>query len=63
MMSPPTSHDHLHPHAATHSHGPTSPHPAQPPLRSILRMTLPARFAAALLLSAVLWAIVLTAMR
>ncbi|MBC7580165.1 hypothetical protein [Tardiphaga sp.] len=55
------SHDHPHPHG--HSHGPASPHPAQPAPWSILRMALLGRLAAALALSAGLWAIVLMAMR
>jgi len=54
--------DHEHSHHA-HSHGPASPHPAQPLHWSILRMTLGARLAAAAAISAVLWAIVLLAMR
>ncbi|MDO8980788.1 MAG: hypothetical protein Q7V17_16305 [Afipia sp.] len=61
------THDHSHgahghsPHS--HSHGPASPHPAQPVHWSILRMTLAARLAAAAAISAVLWVVVLTAMR
>lgn len=39
------------------------PHPVQPPPWSILRMTLAARLTAAVAVSAVLWAIVLLAMR
>jgi len=39
------------------------PHPVQPPPLSILRMTLAARLTAAVAISAVLWAIVLLAMR
>ncbi|MGP9814648.1 hypothetical protein ACTZWT_24305 [Rhodopseudomonas sp. NSM] len=46
-----------------HIHGADSPHPVQPPPWSILRMTLAARLAAAMAVSAVLWAIVLLAMR
>lgn len=53
---------HWHSHHA-HSHGPASPHPAQAVHWSILRMTLGARVAAAAAVSAVLWAIVLLAMR
>jgi hypothetical protein len=60
-------HGHDHPHAghshAVHSHGPASPHPAQPAPWSILRMTVISRLTAALAVSAVLWAIVLAAMR
>ena len=60
------SHDHLtatphHGHA--HTHGPATPHPAQPAPWSILRMTVAARLAAALAVSAGLWAVVLVAMR
>jgi hypothetical protein len=57
------SHDHPHSHGHAHHHGPATPHPAQPAPWSILRMTLLARLGAALLVSAGLWAIVLTAMR
>ena len=57
------SHDHGHTHSHAHSHGPTSPHPAQPVSWSILRMTVIARLAAALAVSAGLWAIVFLAMR
>jgi hypothetical protein len=46
-----------------HSHGPASPHPAQPAPWSILRMTLVARLSAALAVSACLWAVVWLAMR
>jgi hypothetical protein len=53
-------HDHSIP---GHSHGPATPHPAQPAPWSILRMTLLSRLGAALLVSAALWAVVLTAMR
>ncbi len=56
------SHDHTHSHQG-HRHGPATPHPAQPAPWSILRMTMPARLAAAVAVSAGLWAIVLTAMR
>jgi hypothetical protein len=56
------SHDHHHGHAH-HSHDPASPHPAQPSPWSILRMSLPGRLAAALAVSAGLWAVVLLAMR
>jgi len=57
------SHDHGHAHAHAHSHGPASPHPAQAAPWSILRMTVAARLAAALAVSAGLWAIVWLAMR
>ena len=55
------SHDHGHHH--THSHGPSSPHPAQAAPWSILRMTVLARLAAALAVSAGLWGVVWLAMR
>jgi hypothetical protein len=54
-------HDHTHPHA--HSHGPAAPHPAQVAPWSILRMTGLSRLAAAVAVSAGLWAIVWLAMR
>ena len=56
------AHSHDHPHSHAHSHGPATPHPAQPAPWSILRMTLLGRVSAALAVSTVLWAIVLTAM-
>jgi hypothetical protein len=56
-------HSHSHDHAHAHSHGPLSPHPAQPLPWSILRMSVSARLAAALAVSAGLWAVVLLAMR
>jgi hypothetical protein len=56
-------HTHDHPHSHAHSHGPSAPHPAQPAPWSLLRMTLLSRLSAALLVSAALWAVVLTAMR
>jgi hypothetical protein len=55
-------HGHVHDHVA-HSHGPATPHPAQAATWSILRMTVAARLAAALAVSAGLWAFVLLAMR
>jgi hypothetical protein len=58
----PHSHTHDHSHHA-HSHGPATPHPAQAAPWSILRMTVAARLAAALTVSAALWAVVLVAMR
>jgi len=59
------SHDHGHHHGYTHphSHGPATPHPAQAAPWSILRMTVVSRLAAALVVCAGLWAIVLVAMR
>ena len=57
------SHDHAHHHGHAHSHGPATPHPAQAAPWSILRMTVTARLAAALAVSAGLWAVVLVAMR
>jgi hypothetical protein len=64
-MVPPRTHieQHAHGHAHGHSHGPASPHPAQAASWSILRMTVAARLAAAVALSAGLWAVVLLAMR
>ena len=61
--SQPHSHDHDHGHAHAHSHGPATPHPAQAVPWSILRMTVVSRLAAAVAVSAVLWAIVWLAMR
>jgi hypothetical protein len=58
----PHDHSHAH-HLHGHAHGPATPHPAQPASWSILRMTVTARLAAALVVSAVLWAVVLVAMR
>lgn len=57
------SHDHSHAHSHSHSHGPSAPHPAQAAPWSILRMTVVARLAAALAVSACLWAIVWLSMR
>lgn len=51
-------HDHHH-----HSHDEASPHPAQRPSLSLLRMAMPARVMAAMALSAVLWAGVILAIR
>jgi hypothetical protein len=71
-MPPDHSHDpghhhgpahHHHGHSHAHSHGPATPHPAQAAPWSILRMTVTARLAAALAVSAALWAVVLVAMR
>jgi hypothetical protein len=61
--SHPHSHDHAHGHVPVHSHGPASPHPAQAAPWSILRMTVLSRLAAAVAVSAVLWAVVWLAMR
>jgi hypothetical protein len=61
--SDPPSHGHDHGHARPHSHGPASPHPAQAVSWSILRMTVISRLAAAVAVSAGLWAIVWLAMR
>ena len=55
-------HDHHHVHAH-HSHDPATPHPAQAAPWSILRMTVAARLAAAVAVSAGLWGIVWLAMR
>ena len=55
-------HDHQHGHAH-HSHDPATPHPAQAAPWSILRMTVAARLAAAVAVSAGLWGIVWLAMR
>jgi hypothetical protein len=57
------SHHHGHGHVSLHSHGPASPHPAQAAPWSILRMTVVSRLAAAVAVSAALWAAVLLAMR
>jgi hypothetical protein len=66
-MVNPHPHDHGHrdghAHSHAHRHGPASPHPAQSAPWSILRMTVRSRLAAALAVSAGLWAIVLVAMR
>ena len=56
-------HVHSHAHEHVHSHEPASPHPAQAVSWSILRMPLISRLAAAVAVSAVLWAIVWLAMR
>jgi hypothetical protein len=61
--SDPLGHAHDHGHAHAHSHGPASPHPAQAAPWSILRMPVISRLAAALAVSAGLWAIVWLAMR
>jgi len=53
-------HGHAHPHG--HSHAPHA-HPAQTAHWSILRMPVPARLSAALMVSACLWAVIWLAMR
>lgn len=55
-------HNHHHGHAR-HSHDPATPHPAQAAPWSILRMTVAARLASAVAVSAGLWGIVWLAMR
>ena len=57
------SHSHGHHPGHAHGHGPATPHPAQVAPWSILRMTVVARLAAALAVSAGLWGIVWLAMR
>lgn len=57
------SHGHDHHGHAHHSHDPAMPHPAQAAPWSILRMTVAARLAAAVAVSAGLWGIVWLAMR
>jgi hypothetical protein len=59
----PHGHDHSHAHTHAHVHDAASPHPAQAAPWSILRMTMAGRLAAALAVCAVLWGIVLLAMR
>jgi hypothetical protein len=56
-------HHHDHHGHAHHSHDPAAPHPAQAAPWSILRMTVAARLAAAVAVSAGLWGIVWLAMR
>jgi hypothetical protein len=56
-------HSHGHDHTHAHVHDAASPHPAQAAPWSILRMTMAARLAAAASVCAVLWAMVLLAMR
>jgi hypothetical protein len=62
-MVPPEFHDRAHPHVHTHAHGLAAPHPPQAASWSILRMPVLARLAAALVVSAGLWAVVWLAMR
>jgi hypothetical protein len=52
-----------HDHSHHHSHAVTSPHPAQRPSFSLLRMAMPARVGAAAAVSVLLWAGVLWAVR
>lgn len=56
-------HSHGHDHTHAHVHDVASPHPAQAAPWSILRMTMAARLVAALAVCAVLWGVVLLAMR
>jgi hypothetical protein len=56
-------HHHDHHGHAHHSHDPAMPHPAQAAPWSILRMTVAARVAGAVAVSAGLWGIVWLAMR
>jgi hypothetical protein len=64
LMPHSHTHDHAHHHHGhSHAHGPAAPHPAQAAPWSILRMTVAARLAAAVAVSAALWAVVLVAMR
>jgi hypothetical protein len=51
-------HDHHH-----HGHDAATPHPAQPPSLSLLRMAMPARVLAAVAVSATLWVAVMLAIR
>jgi hypothetical protein len=56
-------HGHGHSHGHAHNHGAAVPHPAQAATWSLLRMPVVVRLAAALGVSAALWAAVLLAMR
>ena len=56
-------HSHGHDHTHAQDHDVASPHPAQAAPWSILRMTMAARLVAALAVCAVLWGVVLLAMR
>jgi hypothetical protein len=62
-MAPHDHHHHGHGHSHGHAHGSAAPHPAQEATWSILRMPVVVRLAAALGVSAALWAAVLLAMR
>ena len=57
------SHPDTYDHTQPHSHGPATLHPAQAAPWSILRMNVAARLAMAALVGAVLWAVVVLAMR
>jgi hypothetical protein len=57
------AHPHGHDHTHAHVHDAAAPHPAQAAPWSILRMTLAARLSAALAVCAVLWGVVILAMR
>jgi hypothetical protein len=63
VPSAPHNHQHEQGHVHAHSHAPASPHPAQAAPWSILRMTVLTRLAAAVAVSAGLWAVVWLAMR
>ncbi|WP_370137794.1 MULTISPECIES: hypothetical protein [unclassified Bradyrhizobium] len=56
-------HAHGRDHSHAHVHDAASPHPAQTAPWSILRMTMAGRLAAAAAVCAVLWGVVLLAMR
>jgi hypothetical protein len=62
-LHPHHAHGHGHLLGHEHSHGPATPHPAQAAPWSILRMPVTARLAAAVAVSAGLWAIVWLAVR
>ncbi len=66
-MVTPHGHDnaqaHHHAHGHTHRHGPAAPHPSQAVTWSILRMTVLTRLAAAVAVSAALWAFVWVVMK
>ncbi|NEW85690.1 hypothetical protein DU475_00230 [Rhodopseudomonas sp. WA056] len=59
----PSSLSHPAGNVRVHVHGVESPHPPQAAPWSLLRMGLASRIAAALVMSAALWALVLVAMR
>lgn len=56
-------HGHVHGPGEGHHHAPAMPHPAQAAPWSILRMPLLGRLGAAIAVSAVMWGMVLIAMR
>ena len=74
-VSEPHGHDHQHSHSHHHghshpgdahhghSHGPETPHPPAPLPVSLLRWSLASRLGVACLATAVLWGVVLIAMR